>query len=214
MTRALARVFYALYLSFVLVSLSGCGAHLVTDVSPRPGEQRDELRRVKVTQITDGDTIEVRPAVEGVNEVRFIGMDTPEKYGEKGPQPLAIEAAEFTADVIDGSHSSVTLRLDTERKDDYGRALAYVYLPDGTMLNDLLIEEGYAQVATFPPNVRHVKEFRRSQKQAREARRGIWGLPENERCRLTDRGNEIGGGCQAQTACRALSGGAVSCQGR
>lgn len=195
MTLAFAKVFAPIGLSFLLIALSGCGANLVTDDSTDSGDKRGEPLRVTVTRVTDGDTIEVSPDVASVNEVRFIGMDTPEKYGKEGPQPLAEEATEFTADAIDAADSHVTLRLDSEKRDDYGRALAYVYLPDGAMLNDLLVEEGYAQVATFPPNVRHEREFRRSQERAREARRGIWGLPPQERCRLRDRGNGIGGGC-------------------
>lgn len=77
------------------------------------------------------------------------------------------------------------------------RALAYLYLPDGTMFNEVLLEKGYAQVATFPPNVEYLQEFGRAQKEARRNERGIWGLPEDKLCRLTDRGNGIGGSCQS-----------------
>ena len=44
----------------------------------------------------------------------------------------------------------MTLEFDVERKDDYGRLLAYAYLTDGPMYNETLLREGYAQVATFP----------------------------------------------------------------
>jgi micrococcal nuclease len=63
------------------------------------------------------------------------------------------------------------------------------------MLNELLVEKGYAQVATFPPNVRHLDALERAQEEARGEGRGIWGLPPEELCRLADRGNGIGGGC-------------------
>ena len=89
----------------------------------------------------------------------------------------------------------MTLEFDVERKDDYGRLLAYAYLTGGPMYNETLLREGYAQVATFPPNKRYVGRFEEAQKEAREARCGIWGLPEDELCRLRDRGNGIGGGC-------------------
>ena len=87
----------------------------------------------------------------------------------------------------------MTLEFDAERKDDYGRLLAYAYLTDGTMFNETLLREGYAQVAIFPPNTRYLERFEEAQEEAREARRGIWGLPEGELCRLRDRGNGIGG---------------------
>ena len=61
------------------------------------------------------------------------------------------------------------------------------------MFNETLVEKGYAQVATFPPNVRHVGRFRKAQREARESGRGIWGLSRGQRCQLTDRGNGIGG---------------------
>lgn len=148
---------------------------------------------VSVTRVTDGDTVRVRPAVEGEEDVRFIGVDTPEKYGPDGAEPLADEATDFTTASIEDAGGRVTLRFDVEDKDDYGRVLAYVYLPDGTMLNEDLVEQGYAQVATFPPNVRHREEFERAQGRARDDRRGIWGLPAEDLCRLADRGNGIGG---------------------
>ena len=84
-----------------------------------------------------------------------------------------------------------------ERTDRYGRLLAYVWLPEGSMFNEVLLKEGYAQVATFPPNVKYVERFEEAQREAREAGRGLWGLPEGQLCQQTDRGNGIGGGCDA-----------------
>jgi micrococcal nuclease len=74
-----------------------------------------------------------------------------------------------------------------ERTDRYGRLLAYVRLQDGSMFNEVLLKEGYAQIATFPPNVRYVERFEKAQREAREAGRGLWGLPEGQLCQQTDR---------------------------
>ncbi len=87
------------------------------------------------------------------------------------------------------------LELDVRKIDPYGRLLAYVYLPDRRMLNEVLLEEGYAQVATFPPNVKYQERFLRVQREARAQNRGLWGLSARELCQQTDRGNGIGGGC-------------------
>jgi micrococcal nuclease len=57
-----------------------------------------------------------------------------------------------------------------------------VYLSDGTMFNETLLREGYAQIATFPPNTRYVDRFEDAQEEAREVGRGIWSLPEGELC--------------------------------
>jgi micrococcal nuclease len=61
------------------------------------------------------------------------------------------------------------------------------------MFYGTLLWEVYAQVATFPPNTRYLDRFEAAQEEAREARRGLWSLPEDELCRLRDRGNGIGG---------------------
>ena len=160
--------------------------------SPEDGSLASYGEVVTVERVVDGDTIEVSPAVEGVSEVRLIGVDTPETYG--GQEPFGAEASAFTKDRLAGQR--VVLELDAEKIDQYGRLLAYVYLPRGEMFNERLVRQGYAQVATFPPNVRYTDRFLEAQREAREAGRGLWGLSEDELCQLADRGNGIGGGCE------------------
>jgi micrococcal nuclease len=186
---ARVRVCIRALLIIVFAGLLGCGPSTSGD----PPEGTAPAFEGSVVRVVDGDTFEVRPAIDGTEDVRLIGIDTPEPYGRDGEQPLAAEATRFTRESLAGSGYRVELRFDVERKDDYGRVLAYAYLEDGRMLNELLVSEGYAQVSTFPPNVRHLEEFGRAQGEAREAERGIWGLPDDEACRLTDRGNGIGG---------------------
>ena len=172
----------------VLILAAGCGAATAPEV------KQEADRNVSVTRVTDGDTIEVSPRIEGTEDVRLIGIDTPETAGSpRGGQPYSEKADEFSEQKLGGQR--IGLRFDVEKKDQYGRLLAYVYLPNGSMLNETLLREGYAQVATFPPNVRHLGSFESAQRMAREAERGIWSLPESRLCQLTDRGNGIGGGC-------------------
>jgi endonuclease YncB( thermonuclease family) len=149
---------------------------------------------VTALRVVDGDTIEIAPAVNGLTEVRLIGVDTPEtSYPSYGEQPYGQEAKDFTTSRLRGER--VALELDVEKVDPYGRLLAYVWLSDGSMFNQKLVREGYAQVATFPPNVKYADRFLEAQREAREANRGLWGLPEGKLCQQTDRGNGIGGGC-------------------
>ena len=145
-----------------------------------------------VSRVVDGDTVEVSPAIDGVSDVRLIGVDTPETYG--GTEPFGEQASAFTKETLSGQR--VALEFDVERIDSYGRILAYVYLPDGSMFNEILVRQGYAQAATFPPNVRYTDRFLTAQREAREANRGLWGLSDNQLCQLADRGNGIGGGCE------------------
>ena len=188
----------SLALALVLGSISGSlndaptGAATTTSVgqSSRNAIGADSHKTI-VTRVVDGDTVDISPSVEGFSRVRMIGMDTPETHF--GTQPYGKEASEFAQRRLEGK--DVVLELDVQKRDPYGRLLAYVRLPDGRMFNQVLLEEGYAQVATFPPNVRYVDRFKEAQQDARENERGLWGLPEAELCRQTDRGNGIGGGC-------------------
>ena len=69
----------------------------------------------------------------------------------------------------------VALELDVQKRDRYRRLLAYVWLEDGTLFNMLIVREGYALVATYPPNVKYVEVFLACQREARKNLRGLWG---------------------------------------
>ena len=146
---------------------------------------------VTVERIVDGDTIRIDPAVDGIDEVRFIGIDTPEtKDPDCDVQPYGPEALMFTRDELQGEE--VNLEFDEDRVDRHERLLAYVYLED-VMFNETLLEEGYAQVYTVRPNDRYEDRFEEAQDAAQEAELGLWGLSSSEQNLLADRGNEIGG---------------------
>lgn len=141
--------------------------------------------------MVDGDAIEVTPEVHGRVDVRLIGVDTPETYSEA--QPYGSEASSFASSRLE--RRKVGLEFDAERTDPYDRLLAYVHLPNGSMFNETLVKKGYAQVATFPPNVKYVVRFKLAQREARNAGLGLWGLSQDQLCQQTDRGNGTGGGC-------------------
>lgn len=121
-----------------------------------------------VARVIDGDTIKL---VNG-ERVRYIGIDTPELHHPKKPvEYLAKEAKEFNQKLVGGK--VVRLEFDVEKRDKYGRLLAYVYVDD-TFVNAKLLEEGYAQILTIPPNVKYADEFLNLQGKAREENRGLW----------------------------------------
>jgi micrococcal nuclease len=74
--------------------------------------------------------------------------------------------------LLDGEH--VTLELDAERLDPYGRLLAYVSLEDGRMANVVLVRRGFATVTIYPPNDRYEDRLRAAQDAAREEGAGLW----------------------------------------
>lgn len=133
---------------------------------------------VEVTRVIDGDTIEV--VYNGqLRTVRLIGVDTPETVHPGQPvQCFGQEASAFTTTMVDRANWQVYLEKDVSESDRYDRLLRYVWLPhaDGMrMLNQELISQGYAQLSTYPPDVRYVDLFRQLQADARQANTGLWG---------------------------------------
>ena len=141
------------------LALAGC-AELETEPA--------EKTTVRVTKHTDGDTL----WLSGIGKVRLIGIDTPEVHG--AVECYGREASAFVERTAPAG-SGVRYRLGVEERDRYGRALAYVWLPDGRFLNRLLVARGYAQPMTVPPNVEYEDVFVRAARRAREAGRGLWG---------------------------------------
>jgi len=66
------------------------------------------------------------------------------------------------------------LEKDLSETDRFGRLLRYVYTTDGALFNEVPVQEGYATVDTFPPDVKYVERFTQSQKEARDGNRGLW----------------------------------------
>lgn len=139
-------------------------------VKPLSAAELRALPRARVVRAIDGDTIELR----GGERIRLIGVNTPESVDPRRPvQVYGKEAGEFTRRMVEGK--DVRLEFDVERKDRYGRGLAYVFLPDGTFVNAELVRLGFAQAYRYPPNVRYADLFHGLQQEARDANRGLWG---------------------------------------
>jgi len=122
----------------------------------------------KVKRVIDGDTL----LLTNGERVRLIGVDTPEtKHPQKPVQYFGKEAYLFTKRMVEGKE--VRLEYDWQRKDRYGRLLAYVYLMDGTFLNAEIIKQGYGFAYIKYP-FRYMEEFRQYEREARENGRGLW----------------------------------------
>lgn len=138
-----------------------------TAAGPGPG------RIATVTRVVDGDTMHVVLGGRDVT-IRFIGVDTPETVAPGQPvECYGPQASRFATRALTGR--SVRLEFDVERVDPYGRTLAYVWLPDGSMFNETLVRRGFATVATYPPDTRYVDRFEAAERAARAVDRGLWG---------------------------------------
>lgn len=128
--------------------------------------------RALVTRVLDGDTIEAR--IDGrVEDVRLIGVDTPETVKPGEPvQCFGPRASAFTHGQLEGRR--VRLVFGVERRDVYGRLLAYAYLDD-RFFNPALLRRGLARSLTIPPNDRFAELFQRLELTAARAGRGLWG---------------------------------------
>jgi micrococcal nuclease len=142
---------------------------------------------VRVTRVVDGDTIEVR--LDGrVEDVRLIGVDTPETVKPDTPvQCFGERASHFTKRRLTGRR--VRLAFGVERRDVYGRLLAYLYLANRTLyvsphvkspqrerlFNAILVRRGLARSLTIPPNDRFAPRLRRIELTAARRGRGLWG---------------------------------------
>jgi len=130
--------------------------------------------QAQVISIIDGDTIEV--SIEGQTfTIRYIGIDTPEtRHPDKPVEPFGPEATAKNEEFVGGK--IVGLEKDVSETDRYGRLLRYVYVGD-LMVNAELVRLGYAQVSTYPPDVKYQDIFLLLQQEAREAERGLWSIP-------------------------------------
>ena len=137
---------------------------------------RAEALDARVTRVVDGDTIVVTLGT-ALETVRYIGVNAPEvHHPRRGEEPGGREATAVNRGLVLGRQ--VRLELDVRTRDRYGRLLAYVWVGE-VMVNAELVRQGYAQVMTVPPNVRHQELFLKLQRDARASGRGLWSVAEN-----------------------------------
>lgn len=149
-----------------------------------PGLPAEGLVTATITRVTDGDTVRARLQDGTEEKIRLIGVNTPEVFGLA--QPYGAEASAYTKANLPAG-TGVWLEFDAERRDRYGRLLAYVWteVPNGRddseirgkMFNARLALEGIAQQMTIPPNVRYAEYFREYVAEARNADKGLWAQP-------------------------------------
>jgi micrococcal nuclease len=169
----------SIFFFILVINLFSCTNPVNSQNSKHQGDRAEILR------VIDGDTLMVR--LEGTKDrVRLIGVDTPEVFHSKKLardarasardrkviQALGREASRFVRSLAKPG-DSIRLEYDREKRDRYGRLLAYVYLSDGTFLNAEIIRRGYGQAYTRFP-FKYLEEFRALEREACEKRRGLW----------------------------------------
>ena len=129
-----------------------------------------------VVNVIDGDTFDI-DIPDGRYEhtrIRLLGIDTPETYSEQsGVMYFGPEAAEFAKKLALGKSVTVYLDAPNPTRGKYGRLLAYVKLPDGGFLNEVLLTEGCAY-ADSRFNHSFYNKYRQLQSRARSSKKGLW----------------------------------------
>lgn len=180
MARIRRRKFY--FLVVVVATVFIFGRYIISTTSVRMSRQADVIgvvydytiktehgRAIKVARVIDGDTVEL---VNG-ERLRYIGIDTPEEVDpRKSPQCFAEAAAAANKAMVESK--SIIFYDDVSRKDKYGRWLGFVYLSDGTFVNQSLVARGFAFAYPYAPDISHAAEFARAETQAKDARLGLW----------------------------------------
>jgi micrococcal nuclease len=128
--------------------------------------------KAAVQRVVDGDTL----LLPDRTRIRLIGVNAPESVKPDSPvEPFGPEASDFTKHFIAGG--DVRLEFDKERLDQYGRTLAYVWVGD-KLLNEELLRAGLARWEKhYHYSDQKKARFRRAEQEARDAKRGIWSLP-------------------------------------
>lgn len=154
--------------ALLVFDAGGEDAERTADGSGPPGREASGT----VTRVVDGDTAEIELA-SGTHDVRYIGIDTPESVTPGEPvECFGRRASAANARLVEGER--VRLVFDSERRDRYGRLLAYVHAGD-VFVNAELVRDGLARTLEIAPNTAHAGLFDRLEQGAANAARGLWG---------------------------------------
>ena len=123
-----------------------------------------------VKYVYDGDTI----LLHNGEKVRYLGIDAPEMgFESKKKEFMAEEARHYNHLLV--HRKKVRLEFDRHKRDPYGRLLAFIYLEQGVMVNDLLLERGLARIMVDDAKLRHFDQLLGHQRYAMKKQLGVWG---------------------------------------
>lgn len=128
----------------------------------------------RVVRVVDGDTLALH--INGKTEtIRLIGVDAPESVRPGKPvECFGKEASVKLKELLEGGQVRLEQDITQDDKDRYGRLLRYVFLEDGRLANQLILEEGYAYEYTYEAPYAYQAEFKAAEERARSGKHGLW----------------------------------------
>lgn len=164
---------------------------LVNAIRAAFGEKTEKpTATVTVTDVIDGDTVEVEYSTGERETIRLLGVDTPETGSTDNNSPgefLGVpdndegrnclntwgnKATEFMKAKVGGEKAQIKLDPEDNRRGVFGRVLAYI-IKDGTNLNHQMVEDGLARV--FDSNFSQRSRFFQAMYNAQQEFIGLWG---------------------------------------
>jgi micrococcal nuclease len=128
------------------------------------------LQEVQVIKVHDGDTVTLM--INGrMRKNRLIGIDAP----EMNQRPWGRRAKEHLIDILNHTDWLVTMETDVVTIDKYGRSLVYLWTKNKELINERMVQDGYAVLFTIKPNSTYADRFKKAEQDARGEKRGIWG---------------------------------------
>jgi micrococcal nuclease len=125
----------------------------------------------RVHRVNDGDTVTL--TMNGKSfRTRLIGIDAP----EMGQRPWGSRAKGHLRSLLKETGGMVFVEMDVTKYDKYDRLLAYLWTPNGDLINEQMVRDGFAVLFTIQPNSTYADRFKKAQQDARSGKRGIWGL--------------------------------------
>jgi micrococcal nuclease len=147
----------------------------ITEQLSQVYESIDGQSYATVVRVIDGDTLVIQGVDQKDVRVRLLGIDTPESVHPTKPvECFGKEASQFLKEMVEGKRVRLLSDVSQDATDRYGRVLAYVFLEDGTHVNEQLLQQGYAYEYMYRDAYTYRDVFVEAERDAKDVGRGLW----------------------------------------
>lgn len=172
---ALLLVIAIAVIPIIITNLSTVDLKSITNTSTTGNVIGASTELYNVQKVVDGDTIDI-DYKGSIKTIRLIGINTPETVDPRKPvECFGKEASNKAKELITGKKVRIESDPDNDALDKYGRMLDFIWLEDGTFINDKMVRDGYAYEYTYNNQYyKYQKQFREAQAEAKQNNRGLW----------------------------------------